>query len=51
MKFSLNTSLNRFMQDESIQCDTNKSIKNKSESIHCVADESIQYETKSILHG
>ena len=51
MKFSLNTSLNRFMQDESIQCDTNESIQNKFESIHRVADESIQYGTESILHG
>ena len=51
MKFSLNTSPNRFMQDESIQYDTNESIQNKSESIHCVADESIQYRTESILHG
>ena len=51
MKFSPSTSLNRFIQDESIHCDTNESIQNKSESIHGVADESIQYETESILHG
>ena len=39
------------MQTESIPCDTNESIQNKSESIHCGADESIQYGTESILHG
>ena len=50
MKFSPSTSLNWFIQDESIHCDTNESIQNESESIHGVADESIQYETESILH-
>ena len=39
------------MQTESIQCDTNESIQNKSESIHCNADESIQYGTELILPG
>ena len=42
MKFSHSTSLNRFIQDESIQ--------NESESIHGVAAESIQCEIESILH-
>ena len=51
MKFYLSTSLNQFIQDESIHCDTNESIQNKSESIHCVVDESFQYGTESILHG
>ena len=51
MKFYPSTSLNRFIQDESIHCDTNESIENKSKSIHGVVDESIQYETESILHG
>ena len=50
MKFSPSTSLNRFIQDELIHCDTNESIQNESESIHGIADESIQYETESILH-
>ena len=51
MKFSPSTSLNRFIQDESIHCDTNESIQSKSELIHGFADESFQYETESILHG
>ena len=51
MKFSPSISLNRFIQDESIHCDTNESIQNESESIHGFADESFQYETESILHG
>ena len=51
MKFALSTSLNRFIQDESIHCNTNESIQNESESVHGFADELIQYETESILHG
>ena len=51
MKFSLSTSLNRYIQDESIHCDTNESIQNESESINCAADESMPYGTESILHG
>ena len=43
--------MNRLILHESIQCDTNESIRNKSESVHGFADESIQYETESILHG
>ena len=37
------------MHSESIQCNTNESIQNKSESVHYGADESIQYGTESIL--
>ena len=41
MKFSPSTSLNWFIQDETIHYDTSESIQNESKSIHGVVDESI----------